>query len=144
MNYYLDTSTLLKTYMEEDGSRFVLGLMKKKGSIFFASVITYAEIYSTLTRLYRDNHFSLNDYTRSKNLFEDDWSKLARVDFSAEVRSKIPTLYEKIYLKGADMIHLASAINLSEKNIDFHFVSADKKLLNAAKTCGLKTTDPTE
>jgi predicted nucleic acid-binding protein len=59
---YLDTSSLIKLYVEESGSRDVEGLVAE-ASLVCTSVVTYPEARSALARLCRKGNLSADKTT---------------------------------------------------------------------------------
>ena len=60
------------------------------------------------------------------------------------MRHRLPHLIEEVYLRGADLIHLASAIALKKRISSIILLASDNILLNAAEKVGLDTLDPTK
>ena len=139
--YYIDTSVLLKRYFEEDGSQNVEKLFSTNPTVFTSS-ITYAEFYATVYRIHRDAYLSKEELTAVLLQFEEDWKRLAVMDFRKEIRDYIPIVLEKVGLKGADSIHLASAYCLQKRDIKLVFICSDKKLLTGAKEFKIKISNP--
>jgi len=61
MNYFFDTSALIKNYIEEIGSDYVSGLMDGAVKIFVSS-ITIIECYSTLRRILLEKLITEDEY----------------------------------------------------------------------------------
>lgn len=141
-SYYIDTSALLKRYFVETGSSAIKNLFQKK-AVFFTASLSYVEFYSTLSRLRRQGGLTQKESAQQTQFFEQDWTMLAIVDLSPDVRKEVPLLTEKIALRGADLVHLASAQLLHKRNLTITFVASDRKLLNAANEVGLESFDPT-
>ena len=77
--------------------------------------------------------------------FEADWDSYIRVDLSDEILLTSRDVIPKHGLRGFDAVHLASAIHLMtavEERIEF--AAADKRLLDAAETEGLRSIDVEE
>ena len=74
--------------------------------------------------------------------FEEDWIALFRIPLSMEVLSQVPALCRRHPLRGADALHLASALMLVEREVDLTFVSSDLRQLEAAAAEGIATLDP--
>lgn len=141
VNFYIDTSAFVKRYFLESGSDIIDRLFKKSELTMTAS-LTYAETYAAFNRVYREGGITGSKLKNIIELFEEDWKGLSLIEFSAEARKKIPDLSKKFPLRGADLLHLASALTIFERGIDFQFVASDGKLLNAAEGSGLPVLDP--
>lgn len=140
--YYLDSSALVKRYFQESGSPTVDQLFSAD-SLFMTASLTYAELYATVHRLYREGFLSIKNREGLLQSFEKDWKKFGIIDFSPEVRRWIPHLSKKFPLRGADAVHLASAVTLLERGVHLQFLASDKKLLHAAEDYGFQILDPT-
>lgn len=138
---YLDTSALVKKYVAEEGSENIVTIMQS--SVIATSRLTYPEILSALAR-----RSSVRDITNNKlkeilKDSESDWDCFTIRDIHEELLPMIKHLIEKHYLRGADSIHLSSALWL--KNMiheDIAFVASDINLLNAASSERLNSIDP--
>jgi len=112
MIVYLDTSSLVKLYVEEAGSAIVRDVTQK-ASVIATSKIAYAEARAAFARKQRE---------------VTDGIIRAAGDIA-----------EKYLLRGFDSIHLASAVNLKGKIMgEVFFSSTDSKLNRAAGKEGIK------
>lgn len=142
MDYYFDTSALLKRYFREAGAPVVDELLAGNAQSV-TSVITYAESYAARARLTREGRLSPVERERSASAIEADWIRMTPIDFNEEVRRFTARLSETSMLKGADLIHLVTAFHLHSLGYALKFVSSDTRLLREAARCGLVTLDPT-
>jgi len=111
---YLDTSSLVKLYVEETYSADVegwVGLAEVTGT----SLVAYVEARAAFARRFRENAFSSKDYTRLCSQFESDWKNFLSIHVTREIVRIAGNLAEKHGLRGFDAIHLASAVTLREK-----------------------------
>lgn len=138
---YLDTSALVKRFVTEVGSDRV-GRLFLEQATFATAKIAYLEIYSGLTRKWRENALSRSDYELACREFELDWEAYIRVDLHDEILSISRDLIQRYPLRGFDAVHLASAVYL-EKALGepISFVAADTRLLEAAHQESLATVD---
>lgn len=75
--------------------------------------------------------------------FESDWNKLFVLEFSDELLPAIKQAIRRHAVRGADSVHLATAMWLrSELKEDVIFACADAKLLAAARKERLVAFDP--
>jgi len=109
---YLDTSALIKRFVEEAGSETVNDLVGKAPPIVTAK-IAFAEVHAGLKRKHREGFLSGRDYALSVRQFEDDWESYIRVDLRDEILRLARDLIRQHPLRGFEAIHLSSA--LSEK-----------------------------
>ena len=71
MNYYFDTSSIVKIYHPEDGSNDVLELYRSRATILI-SELSKIEFLSAIYRKYRENEISLETLNAVILKFEDD------------------------------------------------------------------------
>lgn len=149
---YFDSSALIKHYVQEKGSERVgenLREEEEDSRPVFTSVLTFAEIHAALARRARDKSLSLDQFIRARTNFDSDWmSGLSAVDLGPGVLSIVRNIVDQFALRGADTIHLASAIWLRDAGVattsgnGLVFLSSDKLLVKAAASCGLDVSDP--
>jgi hypothetical protein len=74
--YFLDSSALVKRYIRETGSVWVLGLFDPalKNEVFIAAIAS-VEIIAAITRRSRSGSISIKDATVTRNLFKSDLQK---------------------------------------------------------------------
>ena len=135
MILYLDTSNLVKLYVLEADSEIIKALVAD-ASLIVTSRIACPEFYSALMRRRNRIEISEEDYDRLCTLFADDWERLSILDFNELEAGR---LVRKHGLRGADAIHLASAVLLAQadESVEMVFSSADRKLNEAAVAEGL-------
>jgi predicted nucleic acid-binding protein len=81
---YLDTSALIKRFVNEKGSFLVQSIVQRKGAIATAK-IAYAEIFAGLTRKLREGNLSKAQYpwladnlkAIGKHIFEWSWRTMS-------------------------------------------------------------------
>ena len=141
---YLDTSALVKRYVKEDGSEIV-GSIVTQQKVIAPSKLAYAEMLSALMRKHRAGEIQRKPLDRVIGQFETDWEKLVIVEFHNELLEIIKSLIEKYPLRGADAVHLSSAMWLQESTkTRLTFVTSDISLLSAARAEDLEIINPQE
>jgi predicted nucleic acid-binding protein len=139
---YFDSSALVKRYIKEKGSEKVDALLEE-GSIPVASRLAYPEILAAITRRHKAGEIETLAFERIKKSFKADWTSLTVIELSAEVFRFIDKVIDKYGLKGADSLHLSTALWLRESMREsVIFVASDLELLGAAKSEKLETLDP--
>lgn len=139
---YLDTSALVKKYVTEIGTDRVRALLKDEKEIVI-SKLTYAEICASFARKYREGGIEKIHYQRALMSFIKDWESLTLIEVREELFPHIRRLTEAYPLRGADAIHLSSAIWVGEAiGEKLTFVASDTNLLNTAQREGLKVINP--
>ena len=139
---YLDSSALIKNYSQEPGTHRVREILSAADGCSI-SKIGYAEICAAFGRKNRENPKDRRVHLVGFQRFQEDWKLLHIVELEDDLLPVICGLTEKYPLRGADAIHLASALWL-ERVLDDEviFVAADGRLLEAARDEKLKTVNP--
>jgi predicted nucleic acid-binding protein len=139
---FLDTSALVKIYIAEPGSERMREAVAREEPKA-ASVLAFAEIHATFARRRREGLLLATELEQVRLGFADDWEKLTQMPVGAAVLRLVPGLCERHPLRGADAVHLASALLLHEEGLEVIFACSDRNLLGAAAVEGLATFDPT-
>ena len=114
MIIYLDTSSLVKLYVEEDESPKVDTLVRSS-EVTATSLVAYAEARAAFARRFREKAFTQDEYERIKEFFEKDWSSYLILSVTGDMIKLAGDLAEKHALRGFDSIHLASALTLHQE-----------------------------
>jgi len=139
---YLDTSALIKRFVEETGSNKVEDLVVERAPASTAT-LAYVEVYSGLSRKQRDGELSADQFDEIRIQFEEDWPSYVRVHLRDEVLHLARDLVGRHPLRALDAVHVASALHLqSLLGSAVTFVAADRRLLDAAGTEGMDIVDP--
>jgi predicted nucleic acid-binding protein len=138
---FLDTSALVKIYIAEPGSERMREAVAREEPKA-ASVLAFAEIHATFARRRREELLLDTELEQLRLGFADDWEKLTQMPVGAAVLRLVPGLCERHPLRGADAVHLASALLLHEEGLVVLFACSDRPLLAAAAAEGLATFDP--
>ena len=139
---YLDSSALVKRYVQEEGTDFVKSILAGHGLIT-TSKLTYPEILSALMRKVRAGEIERKTFNGIVEMFDKDWDHVLVLDFHNDLLQIVKVVIEKHPLKAADAIHLSSALwlKLSSK-ADVTFVASDSNLLKAAQAEKLQIMNP--
>jgi predicted nucleic acid-binding protein len=133
MILYLDTSSLVKLYVEENDSSKIADLVIAS-EISATSLIAYAESRSAFARRFREKAFTASEYKRLVNAFNADWNNYFIINVTTELVKFAGELAENHHLRGFDAIHLSSALTLyRELSSSVIFSCYDKNLQNASK-----------
>jgi predicted nucleic acid-binding protein len=133
---YLDTSSLIKLYVEEEHSAAVRDLSQTATGLLTCRV-AYAEARSALARRQRTGDLTDDDYRRIVSQLDVDWEELLVIDFDEHLAGD---LAERHAIRGFDAIHLAAALALARDtrtDIDFRFSTFDARLQTAATSEGI-------
>ena len=136
MMLYLDTSALVKLFLEEAHSAEVKTAARFSG-ICATSRIAYIEFHSALARREREGL----DGTVAQGIrttFEAKWPDLMVVEISRSIALRAAGLARSQALRAYDSVHLASAREIQETVPDLVFACFDERLMQAALSCGLR------
>jgi len=137
MIVYLDTSSLIKLYVDEIDSGKIKGIANK-AAVISTSKIAYAEARSAFARKQREGGFSVSILRKVVEDFNKDWESYFLIEITDGLIRFAGDIAEKYLLRGFDSIHLASAVNLRNKiNSAIYFSSHDTRLNQAAEKEGI-------
>jgi len=137
MTLYLDTSHLVKLYVDEEGSG---ELQARVGSaqVVATSSFAYAETRATFARRRSEALMTAAECTAAIRQFDADWPRLLVIQFDADLTIAAGRLADRHGIRGADAVHLASFERLlsTAGDDDVEFSGADERLNRAAKNLG--------
>jgi predicted nucleic acid-binding protein len=132
MVVYLDTSSLVKLYVEEEDSPRIADLVKSS-KVTATSLIAYTEARAAFARRFRENAFTPDEYRHLISVFDKDWENYLIVRVTKELVRLAGNLAEKHGLRAFDAIHLSSAVTLrAEISAPLIFSCSDRKLQQAS------------
>lgn len=151
--YYLDTSALVKLFVQETGSDWVESIVlerdedNKPRHLFVFSKTAIVEFSSAIARRTRSGQITS---PVQQELLDDFQARLQEDFMPVAIRDEIiwtaAALIRKHPLRAYDAIHLATALsfrqNLRVETKHFVFLSADETLLSIAKAEKLSTDNP--
>ena len=137
MILYLDTSALVKRYIQEAGTDEVIGLLESAGSVGSAS-LTKLEMAAAFEKTVRRGWVKRKIAMQAWQDFLDHWSSFTRLNTSSGTIERASSLAWKYSLRGYDAMHLASAL-LWQETLDTQITMAtfDRDLCQASKKTGL-------
>lgn len=134
MILYLDTSSLVKLYVEEEGSE-VVRTRASEASTLATSIIAYAEARAAFARARREGTLTTQDLGGARRSLDRDWVRLLKVPADETLVLEAGELAESAKLRGCDSIHLASFFHLRRVlgTTEVVFSSYDEALNRAAR-----------
>jgi uncharacterized protein len=137
MILYLDTSALMKLYVEEPGTEAVRRAAEEAEALA-THTIAYPQIRSAFARLHREERFSDDDLSRVKAFFVEDWPRFVRVQADEPLLRRAGDLAELLALRGYDSVHLAAGEHTKlQGGAAVLFACFDARLSKAAELLGL-------
>lgn len=147
MIYFLDTSALLKRYVEEKGSEHVRQLLTRPDLSFHQSFLTPLEMTSALYRRHRAGLLSNPELIQILNAYTaHTQDRYATILHSDRLMNLAAALIARRPLRTLDAIQLAAALTLQSTfppdASPLTFVSADERLIAVARLENLLTDNP--
>ena len=137
---YLDTSAMVKLFVEEEGSEVVRALVEGSVGAVTASV-AYAEARAAFARKRRDTYLTSAQLRRVVTELDMQWESYGVVDLDMVLVRAAGGLAEQHGLRGYDAIHLAAALSVRDRSEEaLMFCAADGQLAAAAQAETLKVT----
>ena len=135
---YLDTSALVKLYVQEPGIDRVQRIVAQAAHVA-TSRVTYVEARAAFSRRHRERGLSNAAYREAVRLFEREWDAYARMEVTEPLIRLAGDYTEQHALRAYDAIQLASAVSLRrDTRSSMAFLAADRQLLAAAEKEGLR------
>ncbi len=136
MILYLDTSALVKLYVEEAGAEEVANWVDDATTVTTCR-IAYAEARAAFARHRREGGLTTTLWRRTVANLDDDWSRFAIVEVTDGLVRSAGRLADRHALRGFDAIHLAAALELQDDRNQVRFGCFDTGLCQAAKKAKL-------
>ncbi len=128
MSLYVDSSALLKRYVEEPQSDACAELLASDPS-WITARHTYVEVLRNLARVVPDA-----SYSRSRDLFLDDWRHIDVAELDEITCTRAAELAVTLGVRTLDALHLAAAHRVGGTALPF--VTFDARQAQAARSLG--------
>ena len=147
--YFFDSSALVKRFVQEQGSAFVLGLLRPSARHrLYVARITEVEVCAALTRRQRGQTITARQAGNGlRRLRNDLQRRFTQIAISECLVGQASRLAETHALRGYDAVQLAAALAANNERIlnglsPLLMVSADQELNDAAQVEGLTVENP--
>jgi predicted nucleic acid-binding protein len=142
--FFLDTSTVLKRYVQETGTAWVQALAAPAaGHSLIVVRITLAETVAAITRRERGGSITPQDAATAVADFQVDFARqYFIIEVSAPLVDRAAALARKHGLRGYDAVQLAAGLDAQGRLPSLTLLSADADLNAAALAEGLAVDDP--
>ncbi len=134
---YFDSSALVKLVVEEAGSELAAELWDGCDAAV-ASRVTYPEVRAALAAAGRNHDLDQPGQAVAESAWEEYWSATRPVELTRAVEQRAGQLAARHALRGADAVHLASALAVSEPGLIL--AAWDRRLRAGAQAAGLGIT----
>lgn len=132
---YFDASALVKLLVEEDGSDVAADLWDGCDAPV-SSRLAYPEVRAALAAALRNHDLKPADVATAERTFEEYWFSVRPVELSRSVEHRAGQLAARHGLRGADAVHLASALALEDEELVL--AVWDRRLHGDAGSVGLR------
>lgn len=137
---YFDSSALVKLVLNESGSDLVAELWNACDGAL-SSRLAYPEVCAALASAGRNRDLTASEVAAALTDWERFWTSIRPVELTDEVQQVAGALTASHRLRGADAVHLASALALGSP--DLTVAVWDKHLHTAAADIGFFLAPPT-
>jgi predicted nucleic acid-binding protein len=131
---YFDSSALVKLVLDEDGSDIAAALWNAC-DVALSSRLAYPEVCAALASAGRNRDLTRSEASDAAAEWEVFWASMRPVELTADVERAAGALARRHHLRGADAIHLASAVALG--SADLTVAVWDRRLHASAAAVGL-------
>ena len=137
MIIYLDSSAIVKRYIEEAGTSAVNSLFAETNNIG-TNLVARAEVAAGFMRAARIHLISRDDALSALEKFRSEWESYQRLSVTEATVLRADDLVIQYDLRGYDAVHLAAAVIWQEAIGDIITLATfDQKLWEAAKEYGM-------
>lgn len=131
---YFDSSAFVKLLVEEEGSDLGAALWDGADAVV-SSRLAYPEVRAALAAAGRDRRLEVEELERAGLAWEEYWAATRPVELSAAVASHAGQLAGPYALRGADAVHLASALAVGTEEL--LFAAWDRRLRAGVDAAGV-------
>lgn len=132
---YFDSSAFVKLLIDEDGSDLAAELWDGCDAAV-SSRLAYPEVRAALAAASRSHRLTGTDQLRAEDIWESFWAATRAVELTDAITLRAGELAGLHALRGADAVHLASALAVGAD--DIVFAAWDRRLRAGAETAGLR------
>jgi len=137
---YFDSSSLVKLVLDEAGSDVAAALWNACDAAI-SSRLAYPEVCAALSAAGRNHDVTESEASAAAADWEEFWASMRPVELTAAVEQTAGALARRHRLRGADAVHLASALALGAA--DLTVAVWDRRLHAGAAAVGLAVAPAT-
>jgi predicted nucleic acid-binding protein len=141
--HYLDASAWVKRYAREAGSEWLADLLNG-WAVFTCASLGFIEVLAALYRRRKGGDLREPDFDAALRTFQEDRRQIIEVQLTDEVMQVADDVVHRFALRGADTVHLASALVVGKRfeGETVTVVTSDRELSAAAQAAGFIVLDP--
>ena len=113
---YFDSSALVKLVVEEEGSDLASQIWDGCDAAV-SSRLAYPEVCAALAAARRNHDLSSKDVRSAERDWEQFWHAIRPIELTTEVQKSAGALARHHALRGADAVHLASALAVTDPQL---------------------------
>lgn len=132
---YFDSSAFVKLVVEEDGSELAAALWDGCDAAV-SSRLAYSEVCAALAAAGRDHRLDAADQRHAEAAWEEFWAAIRPVELTETITMHAGELASAHALRGADAVHLASALAVGAS--DTLLAVWDNRLRLGAEAVGIQ------
>lgn len=132
---YFDSSAFVKLVVEEEGSDLAAALWDGCDAAI-SSRLSYAEVRAALAAAGRDHRLDSDAQRQAESAWEEYWAATRPVELSEAIAAHAGQLAGQYALRGADAIHLASALAVGADGL--LFAVWDQRLRSGVDAVGIE------
>jgi len=132
---YFDSSAFVKLLVEEDGSE-IAAVLWDGCDAAVSSRLAYPEVRAALTAAERDGRLDAGALRQAEAAWETFWAATRPVELGPAVTAHAGELAGRHALRGADAVHLASALAVGVDAVVF--AVWDRRLRDGALAAGVR------
>jgi len=145
--YFLDSTAFVKLFVQEAGTEAIIRLMEAtEDNRKLISAGTPLEVYAALKRRERAGAIAPEDAEAARNILRVEAARMVQQPLNPAVLEAARQVLDRHELRSAEALQLGAAVVTREmfQGIEIVFVSADQRLLDAAKEEHFQTMNPSE
>jgi predicted nucleic acid-binding protein len=145
--YFLDSTAFVKLFVQEAGTDAIIRLMEAtEDNRKLISAGTPLEVYAALRRRERVGGIAHEDGEAARNILRVEAARMVQQPLNPAVLEAARQVLDRHELRSAEALQLGAAVVAREmfQGMEVIFVSADQRLLEAAKGERFETLNPTE
>lgn len=131
---YFDSSAFVKLLVEEEGSSVAVTLWDGCDAAL-ASRLAYPEVRAALAAAARNHDLDVHEHDAAEKTWNSYWAATRPVELTRAVERHAGQLARQHALRGADAVHLASALAVGDPNLVF--AVWDRRLHAGAQAAGI-------